>query len=59
VREWFRNYKTPDGKPPNNFGYNEEYQNREFAEHIIQETHEFYLGLKTGQRPDPSGLALA
>ncbi|GAX85548.1 hypothetical protein CEUSTIGMA_g12963.t1 [Chlamydomonas eustigma] len=59
VREWFRNYKTPDGKPPNKFGYNEEYQSREFAEHVIQETSEFYIGLKAGQRPDPSGLVLA
>lgn len=23
IREWFRNYKTADGKPQNTFGFNE------------------------------------
>ena len=29
--EWFRNYKIPDGKPPNAFAFNSTAKNREFA----------------------------
>ena len=31
VLAWFRDYKMPDGKPPNRFGYNDACLNREFA----------------------------
>lgn len=24
IRVWFRDYKTPDGKPQNKFGYNDQ-----------------------------------
>ena len=28
---WFRDYKTPDGKPVNKFGYDDQWQNKEFT----------------------------
>lgn len=49
IREWFRMYKTPTGKKPNKFGMNEEYQNKEFAEKIIEETHNFWEKLISGE----------
>jgi inorganic pyrophosphatase len=31
IRVWFRDYKTPDGKPQNQFGYDEQWQNKDFT----------------------------
>jgi hypothetical protein len=31
VLEWFRDYKIPDGKPANKFGYDNKCLNKEFA----------------------------
>ena len=31
IRVWFRDYKTPDGKPENKFGYDDQWQNKEFT----------------------------
>ena len=31
IRVWFRDYKTPDGKPQNQFGYADQWQNKEFT----------------------------
>ena len=36
---WFRDYKIPDGKPPNAFGYDSKPMNSEFAEMVIAGTH--------------------
>lgn len=49
VREWFRWYKTPDDKPINEFGFDEEYLNKAEAEKIIAETHEAWKKLKSGE----------
>ena len=38
--EWFKIYKMPDGKPANEFAFNGEPMDREFAEKIIAGTHE-------------------
>jgi len=43
--EWFRIYKMPDGKPENQFAFNGEAKNAEFATKIVQETHEFWKTL--------------
>ncbi|KAG9508382.1 Inorganic pyrophosphatase, partial [Fragariocoptes setiger] len=40
THDWFRDYKIPDGKPPNEFAFNGEAKDRAFAEQIIKETHE-------------------
>jgi inorganic pyrophosphatase len=31
VLEWFRDYKIPDGKPANKFGYDNKCMNKEFT----------------------------
>ena len=33
--EWFKIYKIPDGKPANQFAFNAEPKNKDFAENII------------------------
>ncbi|XP_077531600.1 uncharacterized protein LOC144143755 isoform X3 [Haemaphysalis longicornis] len=54
TNEWFRIYKIPDGKPENQFAFNGEAKNREFAEKIIAETHGYWKALM--QRADTSPL---
>lgn len=54
IREWFRTYKIPDGKPPNVFGLDEKFMNAEYTMHVIQETHNAWKTLVT----DTSGTAL-
>merc|ERR1712087_180200 len=49
IREWFRWYKTPDGKPVNAFGHGERALGREDALRVIKETHAFYLALRSGK----------
>jgi inorganic pyrophosphatase len=49
VREWFRWYKTPDGKPLNAYGYNEECLDANHAVEVIQETHIAWRKLVDGK----------
>jgi len=49
VREWFRWYKTPDGKPLNGFGFDEQFLDKTEAVKIIQETHEAWKNLREGK----------
>ncbi|KAK9823924.1 hypothetical protein WJX72_006397 [[Myrmecia] bisecta] len=58
ILTWFRDYKIPDGKPANKFGYDSQALNKEFALDVIKETHTFYNNLKNGQRENDKGLAL-
>jgi inorganic pyrophosphatase len=48
VREWFRWYKSPDGKSLNAFGFSERCLDRKAAEDIILETHHLWANLKAG-----------
>jgi len=48
IREWFRWYKTPDGKPLNEFGYDEAALGRDRAVGVIEETHGFWQKLRSG-----------
>jgi len=45
IREWFRTYKIPDGKPPNKFAFDEKFLPATFAHKIIHETHQEWLHL--------------
>jgi len=45
TRDWFRIYKIPDGKPENNFAFDGEYQDAEFAGKILDETNMFWKQL--------------
>lgn len=47
--EWFKIYKMPDGKPPNEFAFEGKPKDREFAEKIIAETHESWKKLVSGE----------
>jgi inorganic pyrophosphatase len=54
IREWFRTYKIPDGKPPNVFGLNEECMPVAYAMTVIHETHEAWRRLVSGHRRSAS-----
>jgi inorganic pyrophosphatase len=58
VRQWFRLYKTPDGKPENTFAFNGEYQGRDYALRIIEEVHGTYKDLLAGKLADTDGVWL-
>jgi inorganic pyrophosphatase len=48
IREWFRWYKTPDGKPLNAFGFEEKALDKAFTLEVIEETHEAWKKLRDG-----------
>lgn len=58
IRVWFRDYKIPDGKPANAFGFDDKCMNREFALEVIEETAGFYQNLKAGVRQNTEELSL-
>jgi len=45
VFEFLRDYKIPDGKPPNKFGYKDQPKDKAFALKVIHETHEEWIKL--------------
>eukprot|EP00928_Gymnodinium_smaydae_P056573 TRINITY_DN3993_c0_g3_i2.p1 TRINITY_DN3993_c0_g3~~TRINITY_DN3993_c0_g3_i2.p1 ORF type:complete len:282 (-),score=57.93 TRINITY_DN3993_c0_g3_i2:113-958(-) len=49
IREWFRWYKFPDGKPLNEFGLDEVPLGHAEALKVIQETHEAWQRLRDGK----------
>lgn len=48
IREWFRWYKTPDDKPINEFGFDEKFLDKKRCEAVIEETHEAWKKLRSG-----------
>jgi inorganic pyrophosphatase len=50
IREWFRTYKIPDGKPPNVFGLGERFMNKDYAGEVINECHHAWEQLITGEK---------
>ena len=44
AREWLRNYKLPDGKPPNAFGLDERAMDKAYTMEVVKETHDFWQG---------------
>lgn len=49
LREWFRNYKTAEGKAENTFALQERAMPREYAEAVARETHESWKLLSSGK----------
>lgn len=45
--DWFRRYKVPDGKPENQFAFDGDFKNKEFAIDIIKSTHSQWKALVT------------
>jgi hypothetical protein len=52
IREWFRTYKIPDGKPPNEFALGEQFMNRAYALGVVHETHRAWARLVKGNAED-------
>jgi inorganic pyrophosphatase len=50
IREWFRTYKIPDGKPPNVFGLDEKFMDKSYAYEIIKECNHAWKDLITGEK---------
>jgi inorganic pyrophosphatase len=48
IREWFRTYKIPDGKPANEFALGEQFMNRAYALGVVHETHRAWARLVQG-----------
>jgi len=48
IREWFRWYKSPDGKPLNTFAFEEKALGKAKALEVIAETHEAWQKLQNG-----------
>nr|XP_009239565.2 inorganic pyrophosphatase [Pongo abelii] len=45
--DWFRRNKVPDGKPENEFAFNAEFKDKDFAIDIIKSTHDHWKALGT------------
>jgi len=54
MHDWFRDYKIPDGKPPNTFAFEGQAKNKAFAEKVVAENHEFWKKLIDGTTPASS-----
>ena len=50
IREWYRTYKIPDGKPPNVFGLDEKFMDKEYALGVIDECHQAWEELISGEK---------
>lgn len=50
IREWFRTYKIPDGKPPNVFGLDEKFMDKEYAMEVVTECHHAWEELVSGEK---------
>lgn len=54
--EWFKIYKIPDGKPENQFAFNGEAKNREYALKVIGEVSKHWQDLVL-KKTDAGGLS--
>jgi len=50
IREWYRCYKIPDGKPPNVFGLDEKFMGKAYAKDVIDECHHAWELLISGEK---------
>jgi inorganic pyrophosphatase len=50
IREWYRTYKIPDGKPPNTFGLEERFMDKVYAKSIMDECHHAWGELLSGEK---------
>ncbi|XP_051883724.1 inorganic pyrophosphatase-like [Pristis pectinata] len=51
--DWFRRYKVPDGKAENQFAFNSEFKDKDFAINVIKNTHASWKALV--MRKSPTG----
>ena len=50
IMTWFRDYKIPDGKPANQYGYDAKALDAAFAKNVVAETSAFYQRLRAGTK---------
>lgn len=50
IREWYRTYKIPDGKPPNVFALEEKFMDKKYAQSVIDECHHAWELLLSGEK---------
>ncbi|KAL7889618.1 hypothetical protein AOLI_G00018760 [Acnodon oligacanthus] len=43
--DWFRKYKIPDNKPENQFAFNGQFKDKDFAMEVIKSTHNYWKAL--------------
>ncbi|PXF45408.1 Soluble inorganic pyrophosphatase 1, chloroplastic [Gracilariopsis chorda] len=58
VREWFRLYKTAEGKGENEYAYGGVAKNSAFAQSVVLETHNSWADLKNGKIENEDELSL-
>lgn len=58
IRVWFRDYKVPDGKPQNAYGFDDKCMPKDFTMNVISETHGYYKKLMSGERVNDEELSL-
>ncbi|KPP63296.1 inorganic pyrophosphatase-like, partial [Scleropages formosus] len=49
--DWFKRYKVPDGKQENQFAFNGEFKDKDFAIDVIKSTHEYWKALVHQSNP--------
>jgi len=59
IREWFRTYKIPDGKPANKFALGEKFMSRSYAMGVVHETHQAWASLVRGAVEEESAKSRA
>jgi len=50
IREWYRTYKIPDGKPPNTFGLDEQFMDKAYALTVMDECNHAWSELVSGEK---------
>lgn len=58
IREWFRMYKTAEGKGENEYAYDGEAKGRDFAMKVVEETHQTWVDLRSGKIENKDDLAI-
>ncbi|CAL8467104.1 g6640 [Coccomyxa elongata] len=58
IMVWFRDYKIPDGKPANAFGFEGKPVSEGYAKAVVEETHQAYSQLRSGARANDGNLSL-
>lgn len=58
IRDWFRYYKTAEGKGENEYGFNAEAQDLNTTMEVIEEAHQSWKDLRNGKIPNEDGLFL-
>jgi len=58
VFHFLRDYKIPDGAPPNSFGFNNELKDRDLAPKVIEETNHQWQDLVSGKIDKNGGISI-